>query len=193
VAFGLGAGGGIVLNQLAVGSVSGFVAGSVVILAEDEEKKGRPIILQDPNVCRGLNTCKGKGKGDHDCAGQASCATAEAHSCQGQNACKGQGGCGENPGQNQCKDQGGCEVPLKDEAWTKARAAFDPNGDHHSLWVAEDARILRTDDDELVWRHCDQSYRMARGYSRDVRAKWEKIRADEDISTYEKDDLKDAF
>jgi len=78
-------------------------------------------------------------------------------------------------------------------ALEKARAAFDPNGDHHSLWVAEDARILRTDDDELVWRHCDQSYRMARGYSRDVRAKWEKIRADEDISTYEKDDLKDAF
>lgn len=112
------------LNKLAVGSLAGFAAGSAAHAADDK-KKDLPLILQDPNVCRGLNTCKGKGKGDHDCAGQAHCATAEAHSCAGENACKGQGGCGTGAGQNECKGKGDCAVPLKKSAWTKARAAFE--------------------------------------------------------------------
>ena len=122
------------LNRLAVGSLSGLAAGSAIhATAEDDEDL--PIILQEPNVCRGLNTCKGKGKGDHDCAGQASCATAEAHSCQGQNACKGQGGCGSNAGQNECKGQGNCAVPLKEKAWKKARAAFEEAAKEHGIKV----------------------------------------------------------
>lgn len=114
------------LNKLAIGTVSGLVAGSSVVHAADEKKQADlPIILQDPNVCRGLNTCKGKGKGDHECAGQGACATAEKHSCGGHNTCKGQGGCGSKAGQNECKAQGDCAVPLSDKAWKKARAAFE--------------------------------------------------------------------
>jgi hypothetical protein len=117
------------LNKLAIGTVSGLVAGSSACSAdggkETKEEAEQAIILQDPNVCRGLNTCKGKGSGEHECAGQGSCATAEAHSCKGDNACKGQGGCGATGGQNACKSQGECAVPLSEKAWTKARSAFE--------------------------------------------------------------------
>ena len=61
----------------------------------------------------------------NDCAGQGDCATAKAHVCKAHNDCAGLGGCGENPGENKCKGMGGCEVPLKDEAWAKARKNFE--------------------------------------------------------------------
>ncbi len=49
---------------------------------------------QEPHVCRGLNTCKGKAQsGKNDCAGQGDCATAKAHTCAGDNDCAGLGGC----------------------------------------------------------------------------------------------------
>tara|TARA_R110002096_G_scaffold21440_7_gene69517 strand:+ start:2443 stop:2706 length:264 start_codon:yes stop_codon:yes gene_type:complete len=51
------------LNKLAIGSPSGVVAGTVAISADDETAE-LSIILVDPNVRRGLNTCKGKGLGD---------------------------------------------------------------------------------------------------------------------------------
>ncbi len=88
-----------------------------------------PLLLHDPHVCRGINTCKNKGKGGmNECAGQGHCATVKAHSCQGQNDCKGHGGCGEHPGENDCKGQGGCAVPLdagKKMTWQKARKHFE--------------------------------------------------------------------
>ncbi len=82
-------------------------------------------LLEDPHVCRGINTCKNKGKTGttNDCAGQAHCATVAAHDCNGMNDCKGQGGCGEHPGENDCKGKGGCAVPLSDKTWPKARSA----------------------------------------------------------------------
>jgi hypothetical protein len=84
------------------------------------------LLLDEPHVCRGLNTCKGLGRGgDNACAGQGTCASVADHACAGQNECKGQGGCGTNPGFNACKGQGSCHVPLMDEIWSKARAAFE--------------------------------------------------------------------
>ncbi|MEX0727067.1 MAG: hypothetical protein WEB58_20455 [Planctomycetaceae bacterium] len=95
--------------------------GTAAVAAVDE-----PLILQEPHVCRGLNTCKGKGKGgDNACAGQGSCATAVEHTCAGANECKGQGGCGKDPGQNSCKGEGGCNVPLMESIWDDARTAFE--------------------------------------------------------------------
>jgi hypothetical protein len=83
-------------------------------------------LLGDPHVCRGLNTCKGKGADkSNSCAGQGSCATAEKHTCNGENACKGQGGCGAHPGENSCKGKGSCNVPLTPVSWKKARARFE--------------------------------------------------------------------
>ncbi len=84
------------------------------------------LLLKEPHVCCGLNTCNGHGAGgNNDCAGMGSCSTADNHACNGLSACTGQGGCGENPGENACKGQGNCAVPLKQETWEKARANFE--------------------------------------------------------------------
>src|SRR5436190_16973134 len=76
----------------------------------------------DIHLCRGMNECKGHGKGgENACRGQGACATAKEHSCGGQNECKGLGGCGETVGSNECKTHGGCHVPLMDDAWATLR------------------------------------------------------------------------
>lgn len=81
-------------------------------------------LLEEPHVCRGLNTCKGHGS--DTCAGLSQCATESAkHICGTSNACKGQGGCGQNPGENDCKGKGGCSVPLMEEVWGKTRKRFE--------------------------------------------------------------------
>lgn len=83
-------------------------------------------IIDEPHVCRGLNSCKGLGRTkENDCAGLGSCASIADASCGGNNDCKGQGGCGELPGMNSCKGKGACHIPLMDHAWDKARSAFE--------------------------------------------------------------------
>jgi hypothetical protein len=129
------------LHRLALAALGGLAAGAVVGCgkpfsdgdkaadkdSKDKQADATPRLLQDPHVCRGINTCKNKGKKGttNDCAGQGHCATVAFHDCNGMNACKGQGGCGENPGQNECKGKGGCEVPLSDKTWPKARKRFE--------------------------------------------------------------------
>lgn len=116
-------------SRITAAAIGGLVLGSTMLAqAEDKDKaKNSPAnILSDPHACRGINTCKGKGKGgDNSCAGQGQCATAEAHTCHASNACKGQGGCGAHPGENSCKGLGSCEVPLKEKTWKKARQTFE--------------------------------------------------------------------
>ncbi len=130
-------------SKLAIAAAGGILAGSQAAMAAEgsgkKKKKGKKgkkmsgkdfpvdpaLLLSDPNVCKGLNSCKGKGKGDHSCAGQGSCATVEAHGCNGHNACKGRGGCGGYPGQNSCKAQGHCSVPLSEKSWGLARKQFE--------------------------------------------------------------------
>jgi len=124
-------------SKLTLAAAGGIVAGSQAAWAQEgSEKKGKKkdensfpvdaaLLLSEPNVCRGLNSCESKGKGEHACAGQSACAAVEAHSCHGMNDCKGQGGCGGYPGQNTCKEQGHCAVPLSDKAWELARKQFE--------------------------------------------------------------------
>ena len=116
-------------SKLTAAAFGGVLLGSTLAAsaADDKATKHDPaLLLQDKHVCRGLNTCKGKGKGkDNSCAGMGNCALVEAHGCNGENACKGQGGCGEFAGQNSCKGQGSCEVPLREKTWKAARKAFE--------------------------------------------------------------------
>lgn len=104
----------------AAGKTDSSAAGDAA-LTEAEQ-----LIIDEPHVCRGLNSCKGLGKGgDNACAGQGACASVADHACGGAHECKGQAGCGETPGMNSCKSEGGCHVPLMEEVWPKARAAFE--------------------------------------------------------------------
>jgi hypothetical protein len=119
--------------KLTAAALGGMLAGAR--LAADDKKDSdkpkkkdpdKPLLLQEPHVCRGLNTCKNLGKSKkNDCAGQGNCATAKAHTCGGENDCAGLGGCGEHPGENKCKGMGDCHVPLQDKAWEKARKSFE--------------------------------------------------------------------
>jgi hypothetical protein len=122
------------MNRMALAALGGLTAGSILGCTggakqpkADESADATPRLLQDPHVCRGINTCKNKGKKGttNECAGQAHCATVAAHDCNGMNDCKGQGGCGEHPGENTCKGKGGCEVPLSDKTWPIARKRFE--------------------------------------------------------------------
>lgn len=107
-------------------AVGGLILGSSLMANAADAKLDPANILTDPHICRGLNACKGKGKGkDNDCAGMGNCATVESHSCKGDNGCKGQGGCGDHPGENTCKGQGACETPLTAKTWKKARKTFE--------------------------------------------------------------------
>ena len=125
-------------SKLTAAAFGGVVAGmSSSAFAADEKKDHDPeLLLKEPHVCRGLNTCKGKESKEHGadnaCAGQGHCATAKHHECKGENECKGQGGCGEFAGQNTCKGKGGCAVPVscgtpKEEhkVWKSARKEFE--------------------------------------------------------------------
>jgi hypothetical protein len=121
-------------TQLAAAALGGLLTGAAAVRADDkkDDQKDKPKsdkknpLLQEPHVCRGLNICKGMGKGGkNECAGTSICATAKAHKCAEDNGCRGLGGCGENPGENACKGKGKCAVPLSDKAWVKARKRFE--------------------------------------------------------------------
>jgi hypothetical protein len=119
-------------HTLAAAALGGLLAGASLAGADDKPKEPtkkdpkKPLLLQEPHVCRGLNQCKGKGADKkNECAGQGTCASVKEHSCGGENECAGQGGCGKTPGENNCKGMGSCHVPLHAGAWEKARAAYE--------------------------------------------------------------------
>ena len=108
-------------HRLTAAALSGLAAGAVLGCRSKPAANGPAItpIKSDVHLCRGLNECKGQGKGgDNACRGQGACATAKEHACSGQNECKGLGGCGGTEGANECKTKGGCHVPLMEGAWT---------------------------------------------------------------------------
>ena len=107
-------------GKLTLAAFGGVLAGSMLggkrLFADDKAA------AKEAHSCCGLNSCKGNGAGgDNDCSGTGKCATAEAHGCAGSNACKNQGG----DGVNDCKGKGSCAVPIKGDAWKKARSNFE--------------------------------------------------------------------
>jgi hypothetical protein len=110
-------------NKLTTAALGGLAAGAMLGCSPDPAGPGGQAARgAEIHLCRGLNECKGQGKGgDNACRGQGACATAKEASCGGNNECKGLGGCGDTVGANECKGQGGCHIPLMDGAWTKLR------------------------------------------------------------------------
>jgi hypothetical protein len=118
-------------NKLAAAAFGGVVAGTAIGCGgKSESKSGNAGDVAEKHICKGLNTCKGKGAdGKNDCKGKGTCATVAKHECGTKNECKGQGGCGDNAGKNECKEKGGCAIPLMDEKWKEVKAAFDKKHD----------------------------------------------------------------
>lgn len=79
------------------------------------------------------------------------------------------------------------------DALEAARRIHNDATKYYSLWVVPQRAIASTQPSDLIWRYSDQTYRLARGYSKDVREKWTKFRDEHALSDYEKDDLKEAF
>ncbi len=89
---------------------------------------------------------------------------------------------------------GGVDAADPQMALQFAREHYGQDQPCVNIWVVPKAAISATSyDHDLIWRHTDQSYRLARGYTADVRNKWKKIRARKDLAEYEKDDLKEVF
>jgi hypothetical protein len=118
-------------STLTAAAFSGLMVGAASAAEKESDKELKlkvdpALLVKEPHVCKGLNTCHGLGKGgDNACAGQGKCAVVEAHGCAKDNACKGQGGCDGYPGQNTCKGLGHCSVPLEKEGWAIARKQFE--------------------------------------------------------------------
>jgi hypothetical protein len=114
-------------HQLAAAALGGIAAGTLAGCGGAKPAAGTgTTAAADIHLCRGLNDCKGKGKGgENSCRGQGACATAAESSCGGKNECKGLGGCGANVGANDCKGKGGCHVPLMEGAWNKLHAKLE--------------------------------------------------------------------
>jgi phenylacetate-CoA oxygenase PaaH subunit len=79
------------------------------------------------------------------------------------------------------------------EALRAALAGAGGTGAAVRTWVVPEDAIVATGAGEVVWPLSDQSYRLARGYSKDVRRKWEQVREQRAIAEYEKEDLKEVF
>jgi hypothetical protein len=106
-------------GKLSLAAFGGLLAGSLAkpgrLFADDME-------TAEKHACCGLNECKGESAdGKNECAGMGSCATTKAHGCNGKNDCKNQG----DTADNDCKGKGSCAVPVKGDAWKKARANFE--------------------------------------------------------------------
>ena len=85
-------------------------------------------------------------------------------------------------------------APDRELAMQYAREHYGQDEPCVSMWIApRDAILVAGGRDEIIWRTTDQSYRLARGYSREVRRKWEAIRSKEDVDTYQSEDLKETF
>jgi hypothetical protein len=112
--------------KLSLAALAGLSAGSHAIAGAVQKSTVRDPLLSEPHVCRGLNTCRGKGVSRrNECAGTGTCATARYHPCKGHNDCRGQGGCGDVPAANECRGWGACDVPLKPRVWPLARQRFE--------------------------------------------------------------------
>jgi 1,2-phenylacetyl-CoA epoxidase PaaB subunit len=79
------------------------------------------------------------------------------------------------------------------EALRAAVAGAGARGGALRVWVVPQDAIVATRAGEVVWPLSDQSYRLARGYSKEVRRKWEQVREQRAITEYEKEDLKEVF
>ncbi len=89
---------------------------------------------------------------------------------------------------------GTLEAPNDEMAMQFAREHYGQDEPCVCMWVVERDAIREADQEHtVIWRTTDQSYRLARGYSRDVRRKWEQFREAGTVDKYQSEDLKETF
>jgi 1,2-phenylacetyl-CoA epoxidase PaaB subunit len=90
-------------------------------------------------------------------------------------------------------EAGSVHAPDADTAVSRARSAF-ADGRISNIRVVREVDCHQTSPDELaIWRSHDMSYKLARGYSKDVRAKWAQFRSKTDLDKYASEDMKDHY
>lgn len=89
---------------------------------------------------------------------------------------------------------GTLEAPDSEMALQFAREHYGQDEPCVGIWVVPRDAILELDqEDGVIWRTTDQTYRFARGYSREVRKKWEQFRETKTVDKYQSEDLKETF
>jgi 1,2-phenylacetyl-CoA epoxidase PaaB subunit len=84
-------------------------------------------------------------------------------------------------------------APDATTAIDRATAAF-ANGKVCNIRVVLASRVHKTTEEEMViWRTHDMTYKLAKGYSKQVRSKWTQIRDNPAYEQYKKDDIESHF
>jgi len=90
-------------------------------------------------------------------------------------------------------EAGEVEAESSRAAIEAARSEIPQAKKAHCIWVVPRDKIVSTRPDDVIWRYTDQTYRLARGYTKDVKEKWKRFRAEDALREYEKEDLKEEF
>ena len=78
----------------------------------------------------------------------------------------------------------------------KIKCAEEIVGDKSTfaIWTCPFSQLSRIDGStDMIWRTTDQQYRLAKGYSKIVRKKWDALRAKKAVDKYQEEDLKETF
>ena len=89
---------------------------------------------------------------------------------------------------------GTVEASNGQDANSKCESQFLDDKPFFSVWSIGVSDLTVIDEkDNLIWRTTDQTYRLASGYSKVVRKKWDAIREAAAVDAYQEEDLKDTF
>ena len=89
---------------------------------------------------------------------------------------------------------GTVEASNGQDANSQCESQFLDDKPFFSVWSIGVSDLTVIDEkDNLIWRTTDQTYRLASGYSKVVRKKWDAIREAEAVDAYQEEDLKDTF
>jgi len=81
------------------------------------------------------------------------------------------------------------------DAREKCKDKFLKDKSFFTIWACPDSELTKVDSNvDMIWRETtDQSYRLAKGYSKIVRQKWDALRASKAVDAYQSEDLKETF
>ncbi len=81
------------------------------------------------------------------------------------------------------------------DAKIKCKEMLVGDKSYYTIWTAPISKLTKIDGaTDMIWRETtDQGYRLPRGYSRVVRQKWDALRAEKAVDTYQEEDLKETF